>query len=206
MARAASRRDQRTFALATGLLLVFLPLAALSAELTSPSFRHRGGHTPAAAASTLSSTAADPRFGGGGASLGQAEALGFAGNGLDLTTSAPGFWPIVLGDVANIDPDGDGVPSFEDGDDDDDGLPDSVETGRGVFVSPSDTGSSPVDPDSDDDGFDDGIELNLGSDPNDPLSLPNVTVPALPWLARAVLGLALVAGASAALRRRSQET
>ncbi|MBY0401242.1 fibronectin type III domain-containing protein, partial [Myxococcota bacterium] len=70
---------------------------------------------------------------------------------------------------------GDGCSSvcaFDNPDIDGDGLLNSSETGTGVYVSPSDTGSDPFDPDSDGDGANDGLEVAFGTDPNDPSSLP----------------------------------
>lgn len=49
---------------------------------------------------------------------------------------------------------------------DEDGVEDQYETGTGVYVSPTDTGTSPVDMDSDDDGFSDGYELANDTNPN----------------------------------------
>jgi hypothetical protein len=55
-------------------------------------------------------------------------------------------------------------------DSDDDGLPDSVETNTGVYVSPQDTGTDPNNPDTDGDGMGDGWEVDHITvvDPNDP--------------------------------------
>jgi hypothetical protein len=53
-------------------------------------------------------------------------------------------------------------------DDDNDGLLDIYETDTGTYVSPTDTGTDPLDPDSDDDGLLDGAEVALGTNPNDP--------------------------------------
>jgi hypothetical protein len=90
--------------------------------------------------------------------------------------------------------DGDTQGDACDSDDDNDNLLDVVETNTGTFVSPSDTGSNPLNADSDGDGFDDGLEVALGSDPNDAGSVPSgVGLPLLsPW------GLAILAGAVAA--------
>ncbi len=77
--------------------------------------------------------------------------------------------------------DGDTVGDACDPDDDNDELLDVVETNTGIFVSPSDTGSDPLDTDTDDDTFDDHLEVSVGTDPNDPESFPH-TIPALaPW-------------------------
>ena len=51
-------------------------------------------------------------------------------------------------------------------DSDGDGLPDSVETGTGFYVSPTNTGTKPNNPDSDGDGYNDGREVTQGTDPN----------------------------------------
>jgi hypothetical protein len=79
---------------------------------------------------------------------------------------------------------------------DEDDLGDGVETGTGVFVNASDTGTSAANPDTDGDGFNDGFEVLQGSDPNDPLSTPGgASLPAagpLGWLVLA--GLLTAAG------------
>lgn len=162
---------------------------AASAELTSPSFRLIGANINAGSAMQLQSTALLPDFAGTGVSVGQSEALGFGGSLVDLRSVVPGFWPVATGDLPNLDTDGDGIQSFRDDDDDGDGLLDPVETGTGVFVSPVDTGTSPVDADSDGDGFGDGVEVDTGSDPTNSTSTPiSLTpVPALGWLARLLL-------------------
>ena len=51
------------------------------------------------------------------------------------------------------------VASVSDPDTDGDGIPDRFETGTGVFVSPTDTGTSPTNPDTDGDGLNDGPEV-----------------------------------------------
>lgn len=76
---------------------------------------------------------------------------------------------------------------------DEDLLFNGVETGTGVFVSASDTGTDPALKDTDGDGFEDGDEvINLGSDPNDPndpnFKVPSAGPPALALLAWFVLG------------------
>ena len=175
-------------------------LPALAADLTSASFRMRGTHEASIAASTLSS--AGPRFSASGVAVGQADAPGFSGGSSSLTTSAPGFWPIAAGAFPNHDVDGDGIASWQDFDDDGDGLDDAVETDTGLLISASDTGTSAVDADSDDDGFDDGVEIDEGSDPNDPESTPDAPeVPLLPGALVALLALSL-AFAPRALRRQ----
>lgn len=179
-------------------LLLWIALPALAADQVGTSFRLRGAHT--SSAGTGSATGATSLR--SGVSLGQSEALGLAGRSGDLTTSAPGFWPLVGGGLASLDLDGDQVPAYLDPDDDNDALADAVETGTGVFVSPQDTGTDPLDPDSDGDGVPDGVEVQAGSDPNDPDSLPAVPIPALPPGASWLLALALALAAAWALPRR----
>jgi len=134
----------------------------------------------------------------GTGSTGQGEALGPSGAASSLTTQAGGFWPVVRGALPSLDLDGDQVQAFLDPDDDGDGLPDTVETDTGVFVSAADTGTDPNDPDSDGDGVSDGDEVAAGSDPNDPASVP-APIPALPPAALAALAASLVAAARSRL-------
>lgn len=58
----------------------------------------------------------------------------------------------------DVDTDSDGAKDCVDGDDDDDGLNDGLETSYGT---------DPLDPDTDDDGLNDLEEINLGTDPLD---------------------------------------
>jgi hypothetical protein len=210
------------------LLASFAPLSSHAADLSSTSFIARAGHFVASAGTAQVAQNGD--FSSSG-SAGQSEALGLGGNASDLTTSAPGFWPVVAGDLPGIDTDLDGisvlydncamVANFDqldfdgdlagdacDADDDDDGLDDVVESNTGLFVSAFDTGSNPLDADSDDDGFNDGDEVAAGSDPNDPQSTPLApAVPTLsPLLQRIALPLLVMTATSAVLRRRSKET
>lgn len=99
------------------------------------------------------------------------------------------------------DTDADGAPDGCDLDDDGDGLADAVETLTGVFVSPTDTGTDPLDPDTDRDGYLDGEEVAAGSDPNTAVSLPPRSVPLLGGAGRALLVLGLVAAAWLPRRR-----
>ena len=162
------RRDQLGYALVVASIAACVGVATAS-DLTSASFRSRGGHVIAGGSADLLGLT---RFGGG--SVGQSEALGLSGASTSLSTQAGGFWPIVQGGFPSIDLDGDGVQAFFDLDDDGDGLLDVVETGTRVFVSTSDTGTDPLDLDTDGDGIDDGVEVAMGSDPNVPNSPPAV--------------------------------
>jgi hypothetical protein len=65
--------------------------------------------------------------------------------------------------VDNADFDGDGIADGTDTDDDNDGLLDAVETGTGIWVSSSDTGTNPKSVDTDGDGLNDGVETNTGT-------------------------------------------
>ena len=55
---------------------------------------------------------------------------------------------------------------------DDDEAFDGVETNTGTFVSPSDTGTDPLNPDTDGDGVKDGVEVKQGTDPLESALLP----------------------------------
>jgi hypothetical protein len=93
-----------------------------------------------------------------------------------------------------LDTDGDSFGNACDDDDDGDGLLDIHETGTGVFVSATDTGTDPFLWDTDGDGHSDGAELSMGSDPNDPFDPdPPVEVPSLGRFALALLALLLAA-------------
>jgi len=210
------------------LLLAGAAGAAGAVDLVSPSHRIVGGRFPVAGSAALTGSSPAPAYLGGG-SAGQAEAIGFSGSAVDLTTLVPGLWPLVAGDLPLLDGDGDGVRSYEDNclgdanpdqldfdgdtqgdvcdaDDDGDGLPDVVETGTGVFVSASDTGTGSLDADSDDDGYLDGEEVLAGSDPNDAQSTPldPVPVPMLGPGLRVLLLLLLPASALAGVRRKKR--
>ncbi len=85
---------------------------------------------------------------------------------------------------------------------DQDLLEDQYETDNGTFTSATDTGTDPGDPDSDDDGVLDGTEVELGTDPNNPLSFPALPVK-WGWSAGLVAALAMLAIGFGFARRRS---
>jgi DNA-binding beta-propeller fold protein YncE len=93
----------------------------------------------------------------------------------------------VLANAGQQNFDGDVQGDACDSDDDNDSLLDSVETGTGVYVSPTNTGTNPLDTDSDDDARPDGLEVANGWDPNNPLSPGPAPVPALPFWGRLLL-------------------
>lgn len=91
--------------------------------------------------------------------------------------------------------------------DDGDGLLDGVETNTGIFISPSDTGTDPLDWDTDDDDVNDGEEVANGSDPNDPMDTSGNPIPALGTRNQLLLVLALLlAGAKSAPRFSRRES
>lgn len=100
----------------------------------------------------------------------------------------------------DVDTDGNGAGDACDDDDDGDGLPDTSETGTGIFLSPTDTGTDPLDSDSDDDGFIDAVEVTAGSDPNNAGSIPSPTPVPVTLHALIVSGLALLGVGLRALR------
>jgi hypothetical protein len=78
-------------------------------------------------------------------------------------------------------------------DTDADGLPDTVETGTGVFVSAQDTGTSPYVADSDGDDFLDGVEVAAGTDPNSAKSFPGAPLLGPVGRGLLILGLGAIA-------------
>ncbi len=83
---------------------------------------------------------------------------------------------------------------------DTDGLIDIYETGDGIFVSPSETGTSRTAADTDGDGFLDGAEVAAGSNPNDPQSSPEM-IPTLSGAGTGALVMAFPALGRRVIRR-----
>ncbi|MCH2171397.1 hypothetical protein MK489_11485 [Myxococcota bacterium] len=85
-----------------------------------------------------------------------------------------------------------------------DKLGDAVETGTGVFVSATDTGTSATLFDTDNDGASDWVEVQQGTNPNDPSSFPTAAqVPALPSHGLGILATGLLWAARGGMRRHS---
>ena len=84
---------------------------------------------------------------------------------------------------------------------DNDGLADEVETNTGIFNSPTDTGTDPLNADTDGDGIDDGAEVAAGTDPTDDQSSPPIPVPTNHPAALWILLVALTAVSGLALGR-----
>lgn len=81
---------------------------------------------------------------------------------LDGVETNTGFWTSSTNTGTDpLNPDMDG-----------DGLLDGVETNTGIYVSPTNTGTNPFSADSDGDMYPDGTEVLLGSNPNNPSSIP----------------------------------
>jgi sugar lactone lactonase YvrE/mono/diheme cytochrome c family protein len=88
---------------------------------------------------------------------------------------------------------------------DEDTLLDGVETGTGIFVDASDTGTRADMADTDGDGWDDPDEVAQGTNPNNPLSFPgSPAVPALSgWGMSLLVGIMLLSAPFMARHRRS---
>lgn len=176
--------------------------SAYAKTASSPSFMQLGGSFASSASPDLADSHPSANYQGGGGTLGEGIPVSMVGSTSSLETLAPGFWAIVVGEFADLDADGDGIQSFLDDDDDNDGLLDDVETGTGYFVDEMNTGTSPNLADTDGDGFDDGQEVQLGFDPNDPESFPMPAVPALSWVGWALLVMAMMIGTALRVRAR----
>jgi hypothetical protein len=104
----------RTLAVAAALMaLALLAHESSAADLTSASFRLRGGTLSGGGEVALQSTAPVPAIGSGGVTIGQPGPIGTSTGPTSGITLHAGFWPIVAsGDV--LDSDSDGIPDTSD--------------------------------------------------------------------------------------------
>lgn len=211
MSGSAPRRGISTILHAACLAVGVLAMLICSAEradaedLVSSNYRHQAGRfssSAAAGSGALTSSSGQPVYGSSDTTVGVVPTSGPVGSATSLASFLSGFWPIAVGTFPTLDLDGDLAQFFLDDDDDGDGVEDVYETGTGMFVSATNTGTSPTSPDSDGDGFDDGIEILAGSDPNDALSLPSSpAVPSLSLPLRLLLVVMLIVAVHVFRRR-----
>jgi hypothetical protein len=97
---------------ATGTFLT--PGLAMAEDMVSTSFLLRGGNINAGGSADMLASPPGSGIGSLGASIGQSEALGYSGSLATLSTNAPGFWPLVAGDLPMLDADEDGIQAFLD--------------------------------------------------------------------------------------------
>jgi hypothetical protein len=102
-------------AVATVLLtLLFLAAASNGEDLTSASYRLRGGTLSGGGEVDLQSTALTPAIGSAGVTIGQSGPTGTSSGPTSGITLHAGFWPIVASDADLLDSDGDGIPDVSD--------------------------------------------------------------------------------------------
>jgi hypothetical protein len=108
---------QFLLALAAAVILVPVVLLALQSsaeDLTSASFRLRGGTLSGGGEVDLQSTAPTPAIGSAGATIGQPGPIGISTGPTSGITLHGGFWPIAASDAELLDSDGDGIPDVSD--------------------------------------------------------------------------------------------
>ena len=96
------------------LLLSLLPFESRAEDLTSASFRLRGGTLSGGGEIALQSTAPTPTIGSAGVTIGQSEPIGISTGPTSGITLHAGFWPIAASDAELLDSDGDGIPDVSD--------------------------------------------------------------------------------------------
>jgi hypothetical protein len=99
---------------ATLLLLALLPRPSNAEDLTSASYRLRGGTLSGGGEVALQSTAPVPAIGSAGVTIGQPGPIGISTGPTSGITLQAGFWPIAASDAVLLDSDGDGIPDVSD--------------------------------------------------------------------------------------------
>jgi hypothetical protein len=94
--------------------LAFLPQASRAEDLTSTSYRLRGGTLSGGGEADLQSTAPTPAIGSAGVTIGQSGPIGISTGPTTGITLHAGFWPIAASDAELLDSDGDGIPDASD--------------------------------------------------------------------------------------------
>jgi len=101
-------------AIGTLVPLVFLSHESSAEDLTSVSYRLRGGTLSGGGEVALQSTAPVPSIGSAGVTIGQAGPIGISAGPTSGITLHAGFWPIVAGGAGVFDSDGDGIVDSSD--------------------------------------------------------------------------------------------
>jgi hypothetical protein len=96
------------------LVLALLPQEMGAEDLTSVSYRLRGGTLSGGGEVALRSTAPVPSIGSGGVTIGQPGPIGIGTGPTSGITLHAGFWPIVAGGAGVLDSDGDGIADSSD--------------------------------------------------------------------------------------------
>ena len=96
------------------LVLALLPHGLSAEDLTSTSYRLRGGTLSGGGEVDLQSTAPGSLIGSAGVTIGQPGPIGISTNPTSGITLHAGFWPIVAGGAGVLDSDGDGVADSSD--------------------------------------------------------------------------------------------
>ncbi len=92
----------------------FLSHASGAEDLTSTSYRLRGGTLSGGGEVALQSTAPTPAIGSAGVTIGQSGPIGISTGPTSGITLHAGLWPIVASDAELLDSDGDGIPDASD--------------------------------------------------------------------------------------------
>ena len=111
-----TRNLARTLVATVGVLVALTLLAGESSaeDLTSASYRLRGGTLSGGGEVNLQSTAPVPAIGSAGVTIGQPGPIGISTGPTSGVNLHAGFWPIVAGGAGVLDSDGDGVVDSND--------------------------------------------------------------------------------------------